>query len=66
MWWICLVNMLEMCDEKVDDIIIDIDIQQCTFLTLKAKVRVQGSQNCIYGVMVSILASGAIDRGFKF
>jgi hypothetical protein len=28
-------------------------------------VHVQGSQNCIGGVMVSMLASGAVDRGFK-
>jgi hypothetical protein len=39
MWWICLINMLEMCDEKFNDIIIDINIQQCTFLTLHAKVK---------------------------
>ena len=65
MWWICLVNMLEMCDEKFNYIIIDINIQHCTFLSLQAKVHVQGSQNRIDGVMVSILASGAVDCGFK-
>ena len=39
--------------------------KKCTFLTLQAKVHVQGSQNCIDGVMVSILASGAVDCWFK-
>ena len=39
-----------MCDEN-KYIIIDINIQQCTFLTLQAKGHVQGSQNCIDGVM---------------
>ena len=57
--------MFEMCDEKFSYNVIDINIQQCTFLTLQAKVHVQGSQNCIGGVMVSMLASGAVDRGFK-
>jgi hypothetical protein len=57
--------MLEMCDEKLNYNVIDINIQQCTFLTLQAKVHVQGSQNCIGGVMVSMLASGAVDRWFK-
>jgi hypothetical protein len=57
--------MYEMCDEKLNYNVIDINIQQCTFLTLQAKVHVQGSQHCIGGVMVSILASGAVDRGFK-
>jgi hypothetical protein len=61
--------MLEMCDQKFNYIIIDINIQQCTkkctFLTLQAKVHVQGSQNCIDGVKVNILASGAVDCWFK-
>jgi len=47
MWWICLVNMLEMCDEKFNYIIIDINIQQYTFLTLQAKVHVQVSQTAL-------------------
>ena len=57
--------MFEMCDEKLNYNIIEFNIQQCTFLTLQAKVHVQGSQNDIGGVMVSMLASGAADRGFK-
>ena len=57
--------MFEMCDEKLNYNVIDINIQQCTFLTLQVRVHVQGSQHCIGGVMVSILASGAVDRGFK-
>jgi hypothetical protein len=54
-----------MCDEKFNYDVIDINIQQCTCLTLQAKVHVQSSQNCIDGVMVSMLASGAVARGFK-
>ena len=65
LWWICLFNMLEMCDEKLNYNVIDINIQQCKFLTLQAKVHVQGSQNHIGGVMVSILAYSAVDHGFK-
>jgi hypothetical protein len=57
--------MFEMCDEKFSYNVIDINIQQCTFLTLQAKVHVQGSQHCIGGVMVGMLDSGAVDRGFK-
>ena len=57
--------MFEMCDEKLNYNIIEFNIQQCTFLTLQAKVHVQGSQNGIGGVMVSMLASGAVDCGFK-
>jgi hypothetical protein len=57
--------MFEMYDDKFSSNVIDINIQQCTFLSLQAKVHVQGSQNCIGGVMVSMLASGAVDRGFK-
>jgi hypothetical protein len=52
--------MFEMCDEKLNYNVIDINIQQCTFVTLQAKVHVQGSQNCIGGVIVSMLASGAV------
>jgi hypothetical protein len=36
--------MFEMCDEKLNYNVIDINIQQCTFVTLQAKVHVQGSQ----------------------
>jgi hypothetical protein len=57
--------MFEMYDDKFSYNVIDVNIQQCTFLSLQAKVHVQGSQNCIGGVMVSMLASGAVDRGFK-
>ena len=57
--------MFEMCDEKFSYNVININIQQCTFLTLQAKVHVQGSQHCIGGVMVSMFASGAVARGFK-
>ena len=57
--------MFEMYDDKFSYNVIDINMQQCTFLSLQAKVHVQCSQNCIGGVMVSMLASGAVDRGFK-
>jgi len=57
--------MIAMCDEKFGYNVIDINIHQCTFLSLQANVHVQGSQHCIGGVIVSMLDSGAVDSGFK-
>ena len=57
-----------MCDVKFSYIITDINIQQCTFLTLQAKghAHVKGSQNGIGGVIVSVLSSCCKNKGVIF